>query len=141
MRLFVDTSAWIALYYRGDTAHARARASWESLQRQPARLLTSDYVFDETITLMRVRGGHTAAMRLGELLLRSEILEMTEVTAQIRAQAWNVFVQHDGQDFSFTDCTSFAIMRELGLMDAFAFDDHFTQMGFRIWSHPRPSPG
>jgi predicted nucleic acid-binding protein len=56
----------------------------------------------------------------------------------VRAQAWSLFVRHDRQGFSFTDCTSFAIMRELGLTDAFAFDDHFAQMGFRVWSPKRP---
>jgi len=35
-----------------------------------------------------------------------------------------------GKDFSFTDCTSFAVMRQLGITTAFAFDEHFEQFGF-----------
>ena len=116
-----------------DDAHVRATRLWKELQRQPTRLVTSGYVFSEAITLTRIRGGHDAAVRLGEFLLKSRVMELAEVSAQMRGAAWELFVQHDDKDFSFTDCTSFVIMRELGLTDAFAFDEHFTQMGFRVW--------
>ena len=43
--------------------------------------------------------------------------------------AWDVFVRYDDKDFSF-DCTSFAIMRQLGLINALAFDPNFEQAGF-----------
>lgn len=137
MRLFVDTSAWFALYARRDDAHARASRLWKDLQRQSARLVTSDDIFTETITLTRIRGGHNAARRLGDFLLKSRVVELAAVPAQVRDKAWDLFVRYDDKDFSFTDCTSFVIMRELGLTDAFAFDEHFAQMGFRL----RPSPG
>jgi predicted nucleic acid-binding protein len=133
VRIFVDTSAWFALTHRRDSAHRRALRVWKELRRQPTRLVTSDYVFDETITLTRVRAGHAAACRLGSFLLRSRVVEITEVTPQVRAGAWELFVRQADMEFSFTDCTSFVIMRELDLHDAFAFDEHFAQMGFRVW--------
>jgi len=86
---------------------------------------------------MRARSGHLAACRLGNILLNSRIVEIADVPAQIRARAWDVFVKYSDKDFSFTDCTSFVVMRELGITDAFAFDDHFAQMGFTL----RPSRG
>ena len=137
MRIFVDTSAWFALYDRRDDAHGNATRFWHELKRQPARLVTSDYIFSEAITLTRARGGHTAACRLGEFLQRSAVVELAEVTSPVRAQAWELFVRHADKDFSFTDCTSFVIMRELNMTNAFAFDEHFAQMGFTL----RPSPG
>ncbi len=103
------------------------------MRRRPAHLTTSDYVFDETITLVRARGGHGAARALGDSLLKSQVVDLAEVTSQVRDQAWDLFVRHDDKDFSFTDCTSFVIMETLGLTDAFAFDEHFAQMGFRLW--------
>jgi predicted nucleic acid-binding protein len=133
VRLFVDTSAWFALYHLPDDAHAQAERFWKDLQRRPARLVTSDYIFDETITLVRARGGHGAARRLGDFLLSSRVVDLAEVSSQVRGDAWNLFVLHQDEDFSFTDCTSFVIMRALGLTDTFAFDDHFVQMGFRLW--------
>jgi len=34
------------------------------------------------------------------------------------------------QAFSYTDCTSFAVMRDLSLNDAFTADHHFATAGF-----------
>ena len=137
MKVFVDTSAWFALYYRRDDAHAKATRFWQDLRRQPARLVTSDYIFSEAITLTRAHGGHPAACRLGDFILKSDVVELAEVTFQVRAEAWALFVRYADKDFSFTDCTSFVIMRALNLTNAFAFDDHFAQMGFRL----QPSRG
>ena len=39
--------------------------------------------------------------------------------------AWRIAEAFADQTFSFTDCTSFAIMERLGVADAFAFDRHF----------------
>lgn len=133
MRIFVDTSAWFALYHRRDDAHRGAVRFWGTLPQQTTRLVISDYVFDEAITLTRARAGHAAAVRLGEFLHASKVVEFAEVTAQVRAAAWELFVRHADRDFSFTDCTSFVVIRELGLADVFAFDEHFAQMGFRVW--------
>ena len=137
MRLFVDTSAWFALYSARDEAHSRASRFWKELRRKSVRLVTTEHVFGESITLMRARGGHRAACRLGSILLNSRIVEIADVPAQTRGRAWEVFVKYSDKDFSFTDCTSFVVMRELGLTDAFTFDDHFAQMGFNL----RPSRG
>jgi predicted nucleic acid-binding protein len=43
--------------------------------------------------------------------------------------AFTIFKQYADKDFSFTDCTSFSIMKSLNLNKAFAFDKHFEQYG------------
>jgi uncharacterized protein len=45
--------------------------------------------------------------------------------------AVDFFLKQLDQDFSFTDCCSFLLMRELGLRDALTTDKHFTAAGFR----------
>ena len=42
----------------------------------------------------------------------------------------DIFERYDDKDFSFTDCVSFVVMQENGIKEAFAFDEHFNQMGF-----------
>ncbi|MBI4770640.1 MAG: PIN domain-containing protein [Chloroflexi bacterium] len=62
--IFVDTSAWLAWVNRNDPNHHRAG---QHMETRP-RLITSNFVIDETITLALKRMGHSSATRLGEVL-------------------------------------------------------------------------
>ena len=127
---FVDSSGWMAVFDSSDVNHAAAAVYWADLKRAKTPLYTTDYIFDETITLARRRAGHAAAVSLGMALLTSQLLNLVEVTADIREAAWELFQQYDDKELSFTDCTSFAVMKRLGLCQAFTFDDDFAQVGF-----------
>jgi len=130
-RVFVDTSAWYALIDRRDALHARAAAEVGRLLAARTRLVTSDYVVDESCTLTRMRAGSEAAVRLLGLLHRSEWLDWEWIDAERfgRAESW--FRRFRDQDYSFTDCASFALMRELRLDTALTSDRHFKAAGFR----------
>jgi predicted nucleic acid-binding protein len=130
MRVFADTGAWCALYDRSDVHHARASAFLQELKGQKAQLVTSDYVLDESLTLLRFRAGHKEAVEFGKWVLQSSLVKLINVDEKIWQAAWEMFVRYDDKGFSFTDCTSFAIMRQLGLLNALAFDHNFEQAGF-----------
>ena len=127
---FVDTSAWVAVFDGGDRNHPHAMGHWRELQDSRTRAYTTDYVIDESITLARRRAGHAVAVRLGNVLLASRVLRLVEVTPAIRQAAWLLFRKYDDKELSFTDCTSFVVMEQLGLSEAFAFDEDFSQVGF-----------
>ncbi len=137
MNYFIDTSFWCALYDCRDARHEQARRLWESLSSLPVRLFTSDYIFDETMTLIRRRMDHRAAVELGQRILQSEVVRLLAVTADIRHESWAMFKKYADKTFSFTDCTSFTLMRLLGLDCALAFDQHFSQMGFAVNRPPK----
>lgn len=137
-RVFVDASGWIALHNRRDNHHAAAVAAFRSLAETPVRLITSDYVVDEALTHVRSWSGHAEAVRFGELVRDHPLIEWVDVDPANWSAAWEIFVRYDDRAFSFTDCTSFAIMRQRTLLDAFAFDQHFAQMGFRLWPGAKP---
>ena len=132
MRVFVDTGAWLAFYDRHDQHYASARRIVEHLKTQRASLALSDFVLAESVTLIRFRLGHPWAIRFGEAILGSRLAELFAVDASARRRAWEIFRRYDDQDFSFVDCTSFALMEQLGLKTAFAFDRHFEQYGFEL---------
>lgn len=132
MKLFVDTSGWVAVHDAADARNSKALAVWQGLPRQAAVLFTTDYVFDETVTVLRLKIGHAAAVEFGDTLLRSRVVRMLEVTREVRDRAWAYFKTHRDKGYSFTDCTSFVIMHDLGLARAFTLDRHFRQAGFEV---------
>lgn len=77
-------------------------------------------------------------MSFGNQIKASKLIRIIHVTDKIEDQAWKIFEQYDDKDFSFTDCTSFAIMENENIQNAFTFDRHFTQYGFQI--HPKINP-
>lgn len=132
MIVWVDTSAWIALLTRNDQHHSDALAIQARLRQQRMKLLTSDYIVDETVTWLRYRVSHTAAVAFWETTLRSTLVEVMPINRDLLEAAWGIFKKYADQELSFTDCTSFALMRARNLKQAFTFDRHFLYVGFEI---------
>ena len=133
MKLFVDTSAWLALNDRSDQYHSEAVSRLNTVAKQKIELVTSEYVVDESITIIRYRVSHKAAVVFGDALMSSTIVTLADITDEERFRAWMLFKKYDDKELSFTDCTSFALMNKLKLRKAFAFDDHFKQIGFELF--------
>jgi predicted nucleic acid-binding protein len=127
----LDTSALVALADAKDTNHATAEKFLKSLARSKRGLATSTYVADELLTLVRMRVSHAAAVKTGEGILNSKWIRLIEVDEDIRDLAWNLFVRYSDQRFSFSDCTSFAIMQRMAISEAFTYDrKDFLAAGF-----------
>ena len=128
--VFVDTAGVLALWDAGDEHHRRAVRLQEELGRRNRRFLTTEYVADETVTLLLVGHSHAAAADFLQTIERSEALrlEWIDPARFHSASAW--FRKHADKDWSFTDCVSFVVMRELRIRDAFTTNRHFRQAGF-----------
>ena len=127
--LFVDTSAWFALVNRRDPDHRAAR---EALETFRGRLLTSNFIFDETVTLCLYRLGRDAAVRVGEELRAGVSVDLARATVEDETNAWSLFRDRADKEYSFTDCVSFVMMRRLGIEQAAAFDEDFRREGFSV---------
>jgi predicted nucleic acid-binding protein len=124
----VDTGAWVAYISPDDQYHRRAY-QWMLQNRQP--LLTTDYVIDEALTLLKARGERVRAWQLGLLLLgdANGLVRLHYLTVSDILAAWDIFLAYTDKEWSFTDCTSRVVIERLGLAQAFAFDQHFRQFG------------
>ena len=127
--IFIDTSAFLALENRKDEYHKRALMFRDSLLESKESLVTSDYVLDETYTIIRLRAGHKIAVQFGEMIQATGLIEIKYLTKEILREAWHIFKSFSDKEFSFTDCTCFALMETLKIKTAFTFDDHFKQYG------------
>jgi uncharacterized protein len=124
--IFVDTSAWFAVFVSGDADHQEAK-TW--LNQSNDKLITTDYIFDELLTLMKQRGAYNKALEIGEPFLFGEYADLLLVSQEDIESAWNVFKRFQDKGWSFTDCTSYVVMKKLEITRAFAFDEHFSQFG------------
>lgn len=93
-------------------------------------LITTDYVFAETLTLIRTSLGHREAVKFGERLLASRLAQLISVAKEDKERAWEIFRRYDDKALSFTDCTSFAVMERLGIETAFTVDHDFKALGY-----------
>lgn len=128
-RSFVDTSAWFAYANRRDPEH---RAVAQAFTQFEGRLVTSNFIFDETISLCLHRLGHDAARTVGSVLLDSGLVDLIRITPEDERAAWALFCKRADQGYSFTDCTSFELMRRLRITVALALDDDFRIEGFQL---------
>ena len=123
----MDTGAWYALVDADDPDHGRLAPCF---REHRGRLITSNFVFDEAITLTRYRLGWPVASRLGAQLRTGQVALVERVTSIDEDAAWAIFSSYRDKSFSFTDCTSFVVMRELKLQEVLTTDHHFSQAGF-----------
>jgi hypothetical protein len=135
--LFVDTAGWMACADRADPQHARASDARDAALERGELLVTTDYVVDETLTLIRKRLGLAAAEAWWRQVEGSSRLRWESIDWARAEKARGLFFRYRDKDYSFTDCTSFVVMQELRLKQALTTDDHFRQMGFRILPHSK----
>lgn len=134
MRLFIDTTAFVALEDEDDENHEAALSFREKIKQEKTAfraLYTSNYILDEVLTLLRLRISHRAAVIFGETVKRSKLVRTLQVTTYTEEKSWEIFKKYADKNFSFTDCTSFAIMEQEAISTAFTFDKHFQQFGLQ----------
>ena len=132
-KLLVDTSAWVAMTDRRDSYHASAVAFNQEIARK-VTLVVTDYILDETYTLLLNNTGYHSTVKFKEkldLMIQQGIVELIWITPVIAKQTWEIFEQFNrDKQWSFTDCTSYAVMKNQRITEVFTFDHHFSQMGF-----------
>lgn len=124
--IFVDTSAWFAAIVPDDKNFNTVQ---EWLESNSDQLITTDYVVDETLTLLKARGEYRYAIELGTQFFGGGLATVTKVESQDFLRAWELFRDYSDKEWSFTDCTSKVVMERLGIHIALAVDHHFTQFG------------
>lgn len=129
--VFGDASFFFALAAKRDVAHEAAVSVFGALLRKQRRIVTSDYVLDEALTLTKARTNAIVAVALLDRIEQSDAIEFEMVSVSRFDLAKSLFRKHADHGYSFTDCTSFVLMRELRIKDVLTTDRHFTEAGFR----------
>ncbi|MEW6751159.1 MAG: PIN domain-containing protein [Candidatus Latescibacterota bacterium] len=125
---FVDTSALYAVLDAADDHHPGAAAEWRRLLTAQVPLVTTNYVLLETTALLQHRLGLEAVRALERDIL--PVLAVQWVDESAHRAGMSAVLVAARRDVGLVDCVSFSTMRELGLHEVFAFDEHFAQQGF-----------
>jgi predicted nucleic acid-binding protein len=132
--VFIDAGAWIAVINQRDEFHVAAAAVYARLLREKRPLLTTNLVIAEAHAMLRRHTGYQPAIGLLDSIRQSSRLTKVYADATLEAEADKILRRYADQDFSLTDAVSFAVMQQLGITEAFAFDSHFVTAGFVIVS-------
>lgn len=128
---FVDTSGFYALLVRSDRMHDRARDLLAAASRSRGRFVTTDYILDETATLLRARGQTHLTDVFFKTVFASAACRVEWMDPDRFSLTRRFFLKHQDKEWSFTDCFSFWLMGHLRLRDALTTDEHFRQAGFQ----------
>ena len=104
---FLDTSYIIALEIKNENSHQQVLQNWRSLASSRPLMVTTTYIFDEVVTFFNSRNLHEKAVKIGNRLLESPDIELT-------------------------DCLSFIVIANRKISTALSLDNHFVQAGFQI---------
>ena len=126
MSVLIDTSALIAARNAEDRNHKSAVDNMTSaLKGEYGKVFTSDYIFDEAVTLAYMRtGSKRFALDIG-LFARARPITMRFIEPIDFDRAWELYNQYDDKNLSFTDCTNIALMERLDIESMFTFDSEF----------------
>lgn len=129
MKIFIDTSAWIALEVQNDIYHPQAGQYEKEIKKRRALLFTNDYVLAETYTRLIYDFHFKAAKQFKtkiELGLE-KTLTLLEIDLPVRERAWEEFEKYSDHKLSFTDGTIIANFKDYNLDEIFTFDKHFRE--------------
>lgn len=129
-RIFVDTSAWVAVTNRRDQYHETAGSFYKGIFKDFHELLTTNLVVAETYILLRLDCGPETALGWWERIISSLKVKIIYADPDLTGEAITILRKYSDQSFSLTDAVTFALMKKMKITEAFAFDVHFATAGF-----------
>jgi predicted nucleic acid-binding protein len=138
--VFVDTWGWLVLAHRKDANHRRVRDLLIQAADHGLTWTTTDYVLDETATRLFASVPFSVAAKFFDRIFESQLLGslvVETVSPERFRAAWKLRLKYkDKPRISFTDLTSFVVMRETRIHQVITGDAHFAQVGMGFQSIP-----
>jgi predicted nucleic acid-binding protein len=134
---FIDTWAWLVLANDNDPAFSAVSTLRINAAGRAGAWVTTDYVLNETLTRLFAAVPFLKARRFAEGIFEaseSDLVKIERVTPERFQAAWQLRLRYrDKPRISFTDLTSFVVMKEMALSSVISGDAHFEHagLGFR----------
>lgn len=130
--IFIDTCAFLSRYLENDQFHVISSKTWKELEKKSPILYTSNFIVNETLTLLTRRAGSKFATEVGNSLYASNILQILRPGEDEEKLAIKLMSKYGDHEIGFTDCLSAVLMQKQGIIHTFTFDNHFHLFNFHI---------
>jgi len=130
--VFIDTAGWAVLFVRTEPRHAQASALFRQWKRQGQRLVTTNYVLTELVSLFisPLCVPRPTQFRYIDTIRAVPYVEIVHVDPALDAAGWALLKSRPDKEWSLVDAASFIVMQERGIIEALTTDHHFEQAGF-----------
>lgn len=128
--VFLDSAYAIALSSSSDQYHERARSIAEQLEADGTLLITTRAVVLEIGNALAKQRYRAAAIDLLNSLETDPGVEIVPISEVLYQRAFQFYCERRDKEWGLTDCISFVVMQDRGLIDALTTDEHFKQAGF-----------
>lgn len=125
--IFVDTYYFLAILNPKDLGHARSR---EASKNRTGLLLTTQWVLAEVGDALSRPPDRPKFLALIDAIEHDPSFSVVSADDELFHQSIEFFRERPDKEWTFTDCTSFVVMRRLGIREALTADVHFEQAGF-----------
>lgn len=126
-QIFADAFYFIARLNRRDQHHEKAV---RFLRESDLRLVTTEWVLVEVADGLANSEIRPRLREVIENLRQSPLCEIIPASAKVFDRALKLYNDRSDKKWTLTDCTSFVIMHEYGILEALTGDHHFEQAGF-----------
>ena len=130
-QVFADTGYWIALIDPKDTLHDKAKSV--SVGLKPVIIVTSEMVLVEFANFFSGQGANFREIVVNVInrIRNDPNTKLIHQTSNQFQSALTMYRTHSDKAWGLTDCVSIQIMREQGIQEVLAHDQHFAQAGFK----------
>ena len=128
--IFIDTSAFVGIHDSKDLHYEASQRIIRLLIDQEAQLVTSSYILAESYTVISQKAGKDKAISFKEDF--DPRIRVIRIDEALEESAWSIFKVIKSKNVSYIDCTSFAVMKNYNISQAFAFDEDFEKAGFEL---------
>lgn len=126
--VFLDTVGMLALWHEADQWHQQAEEARAKFRADKSPVVTTTYILLECGNAVTRRPFRSAVTRFREVMLSNGGLIVP--TDDDWEESWEAFDRGDAAQAGIVDLVSFAVMRRLGIREAFTNDRHFSAAGF-----------
>jgi predicted nucleic acid-binding protein len=127
--VFADAFYWFAVLNRRDEYHETAKRHAGSFS---GSILTTQWVLAEVADALAGSKARGLVGPFFQQLGENDAVTIIDASASLFHRGIELYRDRPDKGWSFTDCTSFVVMKEHGVSEALTGDQHFAQAGFVV---------